>query len=81
MNSVELKKKWAKDANKHLKGRRIVNVRWMTQAEVDDMGWYEAAPVLELDNGIALYCSQDDEGNNAGALFTTIEDFSTLPVI
>jgi hypothetical protein len=81
MNTVELKKKWAKDAKKHLKGRRIVNVRWMTQGEVDDLGWYAAAPVLELDNGIALYCSQDDEGNGAGALFTTIEDFSTLPVI
>ena len=81
MNSVELKAKWAKDANKHLKGRRIVSVRWLTAAEVESMGWYSSAPVLELDNGTALYCSRDDEGNDAGALFTNIEEFPTLPVI
>jgi hypothetical protein len=81
MSSVVLKAKWRNDALKHLKGRRIVNVRWMTQAEVDDMGWYSAAPVLELDNGVEILASSDDEGNDAGALFTNLKDFPTLPVI
>jgi len=80
-NSVELKAKWRKDALKHLKGRRIVNVRWMTAAEVDAFGWYSSAPVLELDNGVEILASRDDEGNDAGALFTNLKDLPTLPVI
>lgn len=55
-----------------MKGRKIVDVRRMTQAEMDREGWqdYHRKPtVLVLDDGTVLYPSQDEEGNGPGALF------------
>ena len=37
--------------------------------------------VIELDNGVLVWPSSDDEGNDAGALFTTDKRVDTLPVI
>jgi hypothetical protein len=37
--------------------------------------------VLTLDDGTQLYPAADDEGNNAGALFTTLADLDTIPVV
>lgn len=65
----ECRKRWAKDASAKLVGRRIVAVRWLTQAEVETLGWYQSAIVLHLDDGTVLWPSRDDEGNDAGALF------------
>jgi hypothetical protein len=55
-------------------GRRIVEVRAMTRAELDAQGWqvypHHAEPVvLVLDDGTRLFPSQDEEGNGPGALF------------
>ena len=52
-----------------LVGRKIVAARHMTPAEAKAQAWYQAAPVLELDDGTILFPSRDDEGNGAGALF------------
>lgn len=59
---------WGKEAAK-LIGRKIVDVRWMSQREVSEHGWSHKAPVLVLDDGNVLYPSSDDEGNDAGSLF------------
>ena len=77
----ELKKVWAKDVGKVLVGRTIKAVRYMTDDEMSNLGWNSSAVVLELDNGMLLYPSKDDEGNNAGALFTTDKKMPTIPVI
>lgn len=61
--------RWSKEAQKHLLGRRIVEVRYLTDAEAKALGWYERSVVLVLDNGALFFPSQDDEGNGAGALF------------
>lgn len=79
--SEDYKTRWANDAAKLLVGRKIVAVRYMTEAEVEELGWYGSAVVVILDNGLALFPSSDDEGNDAGALFTTDEKLSTIPVI
>lgn len=50
-------------------GRTIAKVRWMTQAEMEELGWHRRTTVLELDNGDCVYASQDDEGNGPGTLF------------
>ena len=74
---------WESYAAKKLVGRKIVKVRYLTQEEVEDMGWDESAVVLQLDDGSLLFPSQDDEGNGAGAMFgqdAKGEDL-TLPVI
>ena len=50
-------------------GQKIVKVRPMTDEEKDDEGWYRGTAVIELENGVLLYPSSDEEGNDAGALF------------
>lgn len=73
-------KKWIQDIEKVLLGRRIFKVRYMTKKEAEDIGWENRAVVLVLDNGISIFPSMDDEGNNAGAIFTTDKDLETIPV-
>lgn len=60
---------WNAYATKALTGKKIVNVRYMSKAEMDAHGWYNRALVIQLDDGTLIYPSQDDEGNGAGALF------------
>jgi len=45
------------------------------------MGWYHSPVVIVLDNGNAIFPSADDEGNNAGALFTNDDLNPVLPVL
>jgi len=80
---IDSKKRWAKEADKHLLGRKIIGTRYMSNKEVEQLGWYSAALVIMLDNDTVIYPSQDDEGNNAGAIFGNTKDGKeiTLPVI
>ena len=58
-----------------MEGKTIVDVRSMTDEEIEAEGWttsntHGAAPiVLELDDGSLIFPSQDPEGNGPGALF------------
>lgn len=76
-------KYWEEYGNKHLKGRTIVDVRYLTTIEMKGMGWYRKSIVLELSDGSLLFPSKDDEGNDAGALFGQSPDNKSLtfPVI
>jgi len=76
------KTEWSVKIGKKLVGRKIVNVRWMDDQEVEDMDWYKSAVVIELDDGTLLFPSRDDEGNDAGSLFGCKGDeFFIIPVI
>ncbi len=61
----------AKSKEPTVVGRKIVEVRRMTQAEADAEGWDRPREcvVLVLDNGDTLFPSQDGEGNGPGVLF------------
>ncbi len=72
---------WEAVATKLLAGRTIKLVRYATDKELDMLGWDNRPVVLQLDNGMLLYPSQDDEGNGAGSLFTTDDKEPCLPVI
>ncbi len=53
-------------------GKKIVRLRPMTKNEREDEGWenhHSATSVIELEGGILIYPSSDDEGNGAGTLF------------
>jgi hypothetical protein len=75
-----MKTDWEKKAKACLVGRKITGVRWMEQDEADDMGWSRRAIVLQLDDGNLIYPSMDDEGNDAGALFTNDPKNPCFPV-
>ena len=72
---------WERKAAQVLVGRTIKAVRYLYPEEVENLGWYSRSVVFELDNGTLVWPSTDDEGNDAGALFTTDERADTLPVI
>jgi hypothetical protein len=77
----KLRAKWAAKAEEQLKHRRIVSCRYMLPEELELLGWDNSPLVIQLDDGTLLYASSDDEGNNAGALFTTLDRLPTIPVI
>lgn len=72
---------WAERVALELVGRKIVSVSYMTDAEVEACGFDSSPVVLHLDNGESLYPMADDEGNDAGAMGTTISGLVTIPVI
>lgn len=52
----------------YLVGLTIINVRYATPQEVEDMGWYSAPIVIQLSDGTVMFPQSDDEGNDGGAL-------------
>jgi len=81
LSMEDLKKHWAKDAAKHLVGRKIVKVRYLKEDETEDLMWSNAPLIIFFDDGSYIYPSSDDEGNDGGALFTSHSDLSVIPVI
>jgi len=78
---MDYTKQWTDKASEILLNRKIVKVRYMNDKEADDMGWYSRPVAFLLDNGVWIFPSADDEGNDGGALFTTSQDMSVLPVL
>lgn len=83
IKNLNFKEKWAKEADKYLLGRKIIGTRYLTDEEVEMLGWYNSAIVLILDDGTLIFPSCDDEGNNAGAIFGQSKNGTeiTIPVI
>ena len=73
--------RWLKEAKEQLLGKKIVDVRYMSQEEADDLDWTERPVVIHLDDGNLVFASADDEGNGAGALFTNNQANPVLPVL
>jgi hypothetical protein len=65
----ELQIHWTKKAKEVLEGRKIVEVRYLNDEEMEDIGWYSRPICFTLDNGTYCTLSQDDEGNDGGVLF------------
>ena len=72
---------WEKAAQDLLVGRTIVAARYLYSREAERLGWNTRSVIFELDDGTLLWPSMDDEGNGAGAMFTTDRDRPTLPVL
>mgnify|MGYP007096511045 FL=1 len=66
---LELRDYWNAEAKKVLKGKTIVDVRYLNDAEMEDMGWYKRPIAFFLNDGTSCIISTDDEGNDGGALF------------
>lgn len=78
---ITIDKYWLDEAKKLLLHKRIVNVRYLSAEEADDLGWHERTVAFQTHDGLWFFPSRDDEGNGAGALFTTDKTQSCLPVI
>jgi hypothetical protein len=66
--------KWTKQINNLLVGKTIKKVEWLNADESYRLfGWHYQPCEIHLDDGTILTPSADDEGNNAGAIFTNNE--------
>ena len=81
--SKELNQEWTEKAKSVLLNKKIIEVRYLSEKEMDALGWYQQSVVFVLDDGTICFVSRDDEGNNAGALFyqTKKEPNGVLPVL
>ena len=81
MKAKDVDQYWLDVAKKLLLHKRIVNVRYLTQEEADDMGWSERTVAFQTQDGLWFFPSRDDDRNGGGSLFTSDEKESCLPVI
>lgn len=79
MSKLQFEPKWVHDAEKHLKGRTIVLVRFMSHEEKKKLGIHYRPIILQLDNGTIVYPMSDTEGNDAGCLHTNIKGLKVIP--
>ena len=69
MTNMEYQVERLELANLLLKGKKIVEIRYITQDELDVMGWSESCIVFIMEDGTMFYPSKDHEGNDAGVIF------------
>lgn len=76
-------KKWTDKAKSVLLNKKIVEVRYLTDEEMELMEWYSRPVCFVLDDGTLCYLSKDDEGNDGGVLFyqNKKEEAGALPVL
>lgn len=81
MTDNKTEQRWIKAAGGLLRGKTVDHVRYMSEAERDQLGWSRRAIVIVFQDGSYVFPSRDDEGNDAGALFTGNEAVPVIPVI
>lgn len=72
---------WTDLTTKHLVGKTITKVEYLDDDEMDENMWYKRPIAIQLDNKHWLIPIMDDEGNDGGAISTTIRELQTIPVI
>jgi hypothetical protein len=80
-SSMEITKKWEDRCSAKLVGKTIKYVRYQFTSEKQDLGWSKRALVIFFSDGSYMYPSSDDEGNNAGALLTSVKGLEGIPTI
>ncbi len=68
-NKAEHVQFWSNKAAEVLKGKRIVEARYMNDKEMEMMDWTTRPLCFFLEDGTACILSADDEGNAGGSLF------------
>ena len=77
----EIEKYWTAKISKHLVGKTITKVEYIGDNEMEENMWYKKPIAIQLDNKHWLIPMMDDEGNDGGAIQTTISEIETIPVI
>jgi len=72
---------WTELIAKHLVGKTITAVEYIPKEEMDENMWYKRPISILLDDEHWITPMMDDEGNDGGAMCTTIKELGTIPVI
>lgn len=79
-NAKERDKFWNDRAIQVLKGKTIVQVRYLTADECENNMWYKRGLVLILNDGTKVIPGSDDEFNDTGVLhYVKNDDWDCLP--
>jgi hypothetical protein len=73
--------KWEERCAELLVGKTIKSVRYMYTAEKKDMCWFKKSLVIFFTDGSFIFPSSDNEGNDAGAYFTSITGMEVIPTL
>ena len=80
--SLNTYQKWDETAKLIMKGKKIVEVGYISKEEAKDYMWTWRGVWFQLDDGPRLNCMRDDEGNDAGVLAYLNEGVdAVLPVL
>lgn len=81
-NNADLREHWGNLASNFLVGKTIRRVRYLNDRETEEMGWVKNALVIEFTDGHWVVPMSDDEGNEAGALWTSSQsEMNVIPTI
>jgi hypothetical protein len=69
LKDQEVKSHWTKVAKRVLEGKTIVEVRYLNDEEMEQLGFYKRPICFILDDETICTLSMDDEGNDGGVLF------------
>ena len=72
-------RKWEERCNSALAGKSIKSVGYLNEDEQRELGLYRKPLVIFFTDGTIMYPSADEEGNDAGALFTNINGLEVIP--
>ena len=81
MNYEQSKAHWGGLAKKFLVGKKVREVRYMNDEELENLGFETANLVIWFDDGSFLYASMDDEGNDSGVICTSDPNTECYPSI
>jgi|10_taG_2_1085330.scaffolds.fasta_scaffold48796_5 hypothetical protein len=76
-----MKTDWEKLCRDFLIGKTIAKVRYMTEQESTNSGFYRRPLVIEFQDGSWIFSMADDEGNDGGAYATSDGNLDTIPVM
>ena len=76
-----LREKWGKKASDFLVGKKITQVRYLTDQEMEGIGFQSSCLAIIFNDNSYIFPMRDDEGNDAGALSTSSDELEIIPVI
>ena len=80
--NAELREYWGNLASNFLVGKTIRRVRYLDDREREDIAWDSSGLVIEFEDGHWIIAMRDDEGNDAGAIWTSSQsELNVIPVI
>ncbi len=78
---LEISDHWNKKASDFLVGKTIKSVRYMNDKEMNNFMWSKKPVIITFTDGSYIIPQKDDEGNDGGALYTSDDDTTLIPVI
>ena len=81
-SNAELREHWGNLASNFLVGKTIRRVRYLNDRETEDIGWTKSGLVIEFEDGHWIVAMSDDEGNEAGSIWTSSQsEINVIPTI